>query len=194
MKHPKKSFSPVGRVATDFAPRSYRTVVIDPPWPGPAEHRSQKGKGVTLIPYQTMTGIQLASMAVGEVATEDAQLWVWAPSRQLADAQSLMQLWGFSYAGLFIWQKHPNLGPWIRHDAEFLLRGVRRGAKPILPAPVQTHAWPRPKGHSVKPAEAYAMIEHYSPGPRLDIFARQPRPGFDAWGNQAPDALQLAVG
>jgi N6-adenosine-specific RNA methylase IME4 len=165
----------------------YRTVVVDPPWPGPTEHRSQKGKGVTLIPYTTMTGIKIAAMRVGEIATDDAQLWMWNTSRNIGDAFNLMQLWGFSYAGLFIWQKPgPNLGPWIRHDSEFLLRGVRRNAKFILPAKVQTHRWPKPKRHSEKPAEAYAMIAELSPGPRIDIFGRQDRPGFDCWGNEAP--------
>jgi len=182
------SCSPVGAIVTDLTAKHYQTIVIDPPWPGPTEHRSAKGGGVTLIPYQCMTGIQLAAMNIGDIATDDAQLWMWATSRHLGDAQLLMQLWAFSYAGLFIWKKPPGLGPWIRHDSEFLLRGVRRGAKIDLPAPAQTHEWPRPKRHSEKPPEAYVMIESKSPGPGIDIFARQPRPGFDAWGNQAPDS------
>ncbi len=166
----------------------FRTIVIDPPWPGPGEHRSQKGGPKTLIPYQTMTGIQLCALRVADLATDDAQLWLWATSRSITDAGLLMQFWGFSYAGLFVWQKPgPNLGPWIRHDCEFLLRGVRPNAKIKLPAPVQTHRWPRPKRHSEKPAEAYAMIADFSPGPRIDIFARQARPGFTPWGNQAPE-------
>ena len=99
----------------------------------------------------------------------------------------LMELWAFRYAGLFIWQKPgPSLGPWIRHDSEFLLRGVMPGARIILPAPVQTHRWPRPKRHSEKPAEAYAMIAERCDGPRIDIFARQRRPGFEPWGNEVP--------
>lgn len=175
-------------VTTALRANHYRTIVIDPPWPGPTEHRSVKGGGVTLIPYQTMTGIQLAAMNIGEIAAADAQLWMWAPSRQLADAHSLMQLWAFGYAGLFIWRKNPNLGPWIRHDSEFLLRGVRRGAEIRLPAPQQTHEWPRPKRHSEKPGEAYEMIARQSPEPRLDIFSRQERPGFEMWGNQTPQA------
>lgn len=178
--------SPVGSIVTDLKPRHYKTIVIDPPWPGPGEHRSAKGGGVSIIPYSTMTGIQLASMPIRDIATDDAQLWLWICSRQLADGGLLMQQWGFRYAGLFIWKKRPNLGPWIRHDSEFLMRGSLPGAEIVLPAPVQTHEWPRPKRHSEKPAEAYRMIEQLSPGPRIDMFARQVRPGFDAWGNEAP--------
>lgn len=179
----------------------YQTIVIDPPWPGPGEHRSGKAGGKVILPYQTMTGIQLASMRIQDIAAPGGQLWLWATARNLGDATLLLQLWGFSYAGLFVWQKPANLGPWIRHDCEFLLRGVLPGAEIKLPAPVQTHQWPeeedgalpikahrwkRPKAHSEKPPEAYQMISEYSPGPRLDIFARQARPGFEPWGNQSP--------
>jgi N6-adenosine-specific RNA methylase IME4 len=164
--------------------KKFKTIVIDPPWPGPGEHRSDKGGQKTLVPYNTMTGIQIAALNLDAVATDDAQLWLWATSRSLADANLLLGLWGFSYAGLFIWKKPPSLGPWVRHDSEFILRGVRRLAKIKLPAPQQTHEWPRPKRHSEKPAEAYAMIASLCDGPRLDIFARQHRPGFEPWGNQ----------
>lgn len=182
-----QSCSPMGQNVGILKPKHYKTIVIDPPWPGPGEHRSMKGGGVTLIPYQTMTGIQLAAMQIADIVADGGQLWMWTTSRNFVDAGLLLQLWGFRYAGMFIWKKPPNLGPWIRHDSEFLMRGTLPGAEIILPAPVQTHEWPRPKRHSEKPPEAYRMIEEFSPGPRIDIFARQPRPGFDAWGNQAPD-------
>jgi N6-adenosine-specific RNA methylase IME4 len=171
----------------------YKTIVIDPPWPGPGEHRSQKGGAKTVIPYSTMTGIQISALGVHDLADEGAQLWVWVPSRHVGDAFLLMQLWAFRYAGLFIWQKPPNLGPFCRHDAEFLLRGYLPGARMELPAPPQTHRWPRPKRHSEKPAEAYEFIANQSEGPRIDIFARQDRPGFEAWGNQAPGGKEAAV-
>lgn len=182
-------FPTVGPVGTDVRRNYYKTLVIDPPWPGPGEHRSQKGGTVSIIPYGTMSGIQLAAMRIRDIATDDAQLWLWVTSRHLADGGLLLQQWGFRYAGLFIWKKPPNLGPWIRHDSEFLMRGTLPGAPIILPAPVQTHEWPRPKRHSEKPAEAYRMIAQFGPGPRVDIFSRQARPGFDSWGNQAPESL-----
>jgi N6-adenosine-specific RNA methylase IME4 len=164
----------------------YKTIVIDPPWPGPDKARYVRGGGVCVIPYQTMTGIQLAALRIQQMAAQGANLWLWATSRNCGDAFLLLQLWGFRYAGLHIWQKPPGLGCYMRHDAEFLLRGVTPGAPIRLPAPCQTHHWPRPKRHSEKPAEAYAMIASLCPGPRIDIFARQARPGFTPWGNEAP--------
>jgi N6-adenosine-specific RNA methylase IME4 len=167
--------------------QKYKTIVIDPPWPGPGEARSMKGRQQTLIPYSTMTGIQCASLKVVDIADEGCKLWLWATSRSLGDAFLLMQLWGFRYGGLFIWQKpQPGLGCHVRHDSEFLLLGHQPGCSLPLPAPQQTHRWPKPKRHSEKPAEAYEMIAKQSESPRIDIFARQHRQGFDQWGNQAP--------
>jgi N6-adenosine-specific RNA methylase IME4 len=168
--------------------KHYKTIVIDPPWPGPGEARSMKGAGTkpTIIPYSTMTGVQCAALNLREIAADGATLWCWATSRSVGDAYLLLQLWGFRYGGLFIWQKPgPGLGAHIRHDSEFLLMGHTPGHKHTLPAPQQTHRWPKPKRHSEKPAEAYAMIREKTEGPRIDIFSRQTRPGFEAWGNQS---------
>ena len=164
----------------------YKTVVIDPPWPGPGSSRSLKGVGTVgcVLPYSALSGFQLSALRIDEICTDDADLWLWATSRNMVDAGLLMQSWGFSYAGLFIWRKHAGLGTWMRHDSEFLFRGVRKGTPVVLPAPIQTHEWPRPRRHSEKPGEAYEMIAKQSAEPRIDIFARQRRPGFDAWGNE----------
>ena len=38
--------------------------------------------------------------------------------------------------------------------------------------------------HSRKPEEAYGRIERLLPGPYLELFARQSRPGWDSLGDQ----------
>ena len=43
--------------------------------------------------------------------------------------------------------------------------------------------WPRTK-HSKKPDAMYTLIEEASPGPYLELFARERRPGWAAWGNE----------
>ena len=39
--------------------------------------------------------------------------------------------------------------------------------------------------HSRKPDEFVSLIEHCSPGPYLELFARGSRANWDMWGNQA---------
>jgi N6-adenosine-specific RNA methylase IME4 len=42
--------------------------------------------------------------------------------------------------------------------------------------------WPT-TAHSVKPAAFLDVVETVSPGPYVELFARQPRLGWDAWGH-----------
>lgn len=72
---------------------------------------------------------------------------------------------------------------YIRNASEIVLFGTR-GKCPVkfkaqpnwLFAPVQDH--------SHKPEEMYDIIERLSPGDYLELFARRPRHGWDAWGNE----------
>lgn len=175
-------------------PQHYKTIVIDPPWPGPGSvHRfdvNQTKRSVSVIPYSTMTVVNIAALRIRDIAAPDSCLWIWATSRSIGDAMLLMELWGFTYRGLFIWMKRLGMGRHMRHQVEMLLWAGRPGARLVDPrkCPRQVHEWPRPRRHSEKPAEAYAMIAELCDGPRIDIFARQARPGFEAWGNEAPIA------
>jgi ParB-like chromosome segregation protein Spo0J len=48
--------------------------------------------------------------------------------------------------------------------------------------------------HSRKPDEGYELVEAMYPElPRLELFARNTRPGWAAWGNEAPDLLNMAI-
>jgi N6-adenosine-specific RNA methylase IME4 len=49
----------------------------------------------------------------------------------------------------------------------------------LIPRPLDARGLPI---HSRKPPEQYRHIEATSPGPRLEIFAREQRPGWDAYG------------
>jgi N6-adenosine-specific RNA methylase IME4 len=47
---------------------------------------------------------------------------------------------------------------------------------------------PRGSKHSEKPEAFYELIESYFPNlPKIELNARQRRPGWDAWGLEAPN-------
>jgi N6-adenosine-specific RNA methylase IME4 len=82
----------------------------------------------------------------------------------------------------------PNRQDWRRLQ-ELLpaLRGVERPDVDPPPARERTRVnttwWLWPRGaHSVKPAGFLDIVEQVSPGPYVELFARQPRLGWDAWG------------
>jgi N6-adenosine-specific RNA methylase IME4 len=77
------------------------------------------------------------------------------------------------------------------------MRSPPEGARP----PSVIHA-PR-REHSRKPDEAYEIIERMYPTlPKIELFARQTRPGWEVWGNQVgtgrigsrPDVLRSEEG
>ena len=47
----------------------------------------------------------------------------------------------------------------------------------------------RKREHSRKPDELYDIIEACSPGPYLELFARYPRDGWYAWGDEASEEV-----
>jgi N6-adenosine-specific RNA methylase IME4 len=143
----------------------------------------------------------------GSVA-ESCHLWLWATSNFLPDALKVMGGLGFEYKTSAVWVKcqpvvrighvdhcieqpyadvglQIGLGQYMRHAHEWLLLGTRGQA--VVPPPQMRRPSvifaPRTK-HSEKPADAYTLIERTSPEPRLEMFARAERSGWDVWGNE----------
>ena len=103
--------------------------------------------------------------------------------------------WGYQYKTNLIWHKirkdggpdGRGVGFYFRNVTEVILFGVRgKGARTLPPGRSQVNFLAtRKREHSRKPDELYDIIEACSPGPRLELFARGGRPGWEAWGNQA---------
>ena len=120
-------------------------------------------------------------------ATPDAVLFLWVPGACLPEAFEVLEAWGFEYVTNIVWIKNVvGLGNWVRNQHEILLIG-RRGDMPSpLPAnrPPSVIQAPR-REHSQKPDEAYDLIERMYPDlPKIELFARNARPGWAAWGNE----------
>jgi len=60
-------------------------------------------------------------------------------------------------------------------------------------APLPTYKGTRQKQHSAKPEEVARRIERMAAGPYLEMFARRARPGWEAWGDQAPGSVACAL-
>ena len=168
--------------------RRYGLVYADPPWPMPTgvEDRSMARH------YPAMSIEAIAAMPVADIVHDDALLYLWAISTHLHDAFHVMAAWGFDYVSSMVWVKdRPGTGWWVRHRHEYLLIG-RRGnwsPPPFKQRPMSVIEEPRTK-HSAKPKSVAAMLEALWPGvARVELFRRgEPRPGWDAIGDEVPDA------
>ncbi|EPZ22148.1 hypothetical protein M879_04095 [Mycobacteroides abscessus V06705] len=144
--------------------------------------------------YATMALDDICALPVESVAADNAHLYLWVPSAMLPEGLKVMQHWGFRYTTNITWLKtrmdgEPDgsgVGFYFRNATESLLFGVRGSLRTLPAARSMTNVIAaRRREHSRKPVEAYHLIEQSSPGPRLELFARQERDGWAAWGDEA---------
>ena len=191
----------------------YRTIVIDPPWPqkGGGTLQGREGwhdaRGASMpLRYDLMTVDEIAALPIREIADPTgAHLYLWTTNGFLPTAFDVLRSWGFTYSTTLVWAKTPmggGLGGAFGISTEYVLfarRGVVREEERRPRVRGTWWNWKRPydergkpKG-SAKPREFYDVVEQASPGPYLEMFARSKREGWDAWGRQAPDAVDLSV-
>jgi N6-adenosine-specific RNA methylase IME4 len=132
----------------------------------------------------------ICSLPVADLATDEAILFVWTTSPYLVEALQVVLAWGFKYKTNIAWVKDKvGLGYVVRNRHELLLVATRGDIPSPLPAnrPSSVIEAPR-REHSRKPDEAYELIERMYPElPKIELFARQARPGWACWGNpEAP--------
>jgi N6-adenosine-specific RNA methylase IME4 len=184
----------------------YRTIVADPPWPyegfasDPTSGRGlpaakRKPIRVDALPYSDMSVAKIAALPVSELADDGCRLFCWTTNRYLPDTFDVIHSWGFRYVQTLVWHKTGNPSPFggsvAPNHAEFLLVGVR-GSVPVLSrsaSNVITSAAQRK--HSQKPEVFLDIVESVSPGPYCELFARRQRLGWDTWGNEALNHIEL---
>jgi N6-adenosine-specific RNA methylase IME4 len=171
--------------------RRYVVILVDAPWKFEVYDAESGLDSAADAHYPTMATDEIAALPVADLATRDAVLFLWSTAPHLPEALRVMQGWGFEYVTHLVWVKDRiGLGYWVRNQHELLLVG-RRGdiltpAFEKRPSSVM-HAARRE--HSRKPDEAYALIEQMYPElPKIELFARNAREGWAAWGNEAPGA------
>ena len=192
----------------------YATIVADPPWKvgaGPAgapytldEDGIQRWDKVSRpsrpLAYQSMTVDEIKALRVADVAAADAHLYLWTTNGYLRDAFDVVKAWGFQYSTTLVWAKNimgGGLGGAYGISTEYCLF-CRRGTLAAIGRVKGTwFNWKRPyKGgypnHSAKPPEFFAMVDQVSPGPYLEMFARDRRFGWDSWGNEV-DSVSLPL-
>jgi N6-adenosine-specific RNA methylase IME4 len=152
-----------------------------------------------------MTNPEIASLPVRDYADTNAHLYLWVTNVRLfreggdgLGPYEIMDVWGFRYITTLTWHKlgPPGLGWYFRGDTEHVLFGVK-GKLGIAPAIRESNHFAAARAeHSVKPDRFYEIVERVSPEPRLELFARRRRYGWDVWGDEAPEhaASQAEMG
>jgi N6-adenosine-specific RNA methylase IME4 len=169
----------------------YSTIVADPPWAYDegwpmSNGQGQRGnKGRKPLGYSSMTLDEMAALRLGLLADGDSHLYLWTTSRYLRDAFDLVEAWGFHPSQTLTWCKPARgIGPGgaFSSTTEFVIFARHGSLKAKARVDSTWWEWSR-EGHSRKPAAFYDLVEQVSPGPYVELFARQPRLGWDSWGH-----------
>lgn len=180
----------------------YRTIVADPPWTptlGATWKSSYRDKARPQRHYSLMTVEKIAELA--PPVADQAHLYLWALAQHVDWAYVVAEAWGFDPVILWTWRK-PGLGTGrFQCNTEHVLvarRGSRHGnpfgtgGRNAATTGGTCFDWPR-AAHSVKPDEFYDLVERLSSGPRLELFARRQRLGWDSWGNECRCDAEMDV-
>jgi N6-adenosine-specific RNA methylase IME4 len=153
---------------------------------------------------------EISALPVRDLAHPDGcHLFLWVTGPNLMRAGEIIDGWGFKYSAVaFVWVKlrrglaqtpllfserdfHVGLGLTTRHNVEICLL-ARRGNARRLAKNVREVIVAPARQHSRKPDEIFGRIEQYCGGPYLELFAREERPGWTAWGNDV-DKFNVAA-
>lgn len=176
--------------------KKYNIIYADPPW----KYQQKNLQGAAEKHYSTMNMEELCALPVEQLSDKDCVLFLWATFPMLAEALQLIKAWGFKYKTVaFVWlkqnKKSPTwffgLGFWTRGNAEICLLAVRgkpkrksAGVHQFIISPIEKH--------SKKPDETRdRIVELMGDVPRIELFARQHTSGWDVWGNEAPNSVEL---
>ena len=183
-----------------LAAYSYDLVVIDPPWPFATWSPAGQGKSASKH-YRIMTLADIMALPVRQLLKDNAVILLWTTGAMLAQAVAVMEAWGITFKTELAWRKvrrngkvRMGCGFWARTMHEPILLGtVGKPRKFTLALPSSFDGIARE--HSRKPDQFYQMITDRTPGlRRADLFAREKREGWDAWGDEVEKFSSAANG
>jgi len=169
------------------------TILADPPWRFSNRTGKMAPEHKRLSRYGTMTFEEIMALPVEEHALPQSHLYLWTPNALLKEGLEVMKRWGFTYKTNIVWYKvrrdggpdGRGVGFYFRNVTELVLFGVRGNFRTLPPGRRQVNiVCARKREHSRKPDELYDLIETCSPGPYLELFARQRRPEWEQWGDE----------
>lgn len=173
-----------------FPNKKYNIIYADPPWQ--YNDKAGSGKRGAFYKYDLMSMSDLYSLPVKKISADDCILFLWCTFPKLQEGLDLIKKWGFEYKTVaFVWGKlyknkaiFMGMGGWTRSNSEIVLLGVKGNPKRINEG-IRSLVLASPEEHSKKPDRIRDdIVKLCGDLPRIELFARDRKEGWDAWGNQ----------
>jgi N6-adenosine-specific RNA methylase IME4/DNA-binding transcriptional regulator YiaG len=178
-RQPILSESPV------FPTKRYHCIVIDPPWPMRKIEREERPDQGFSLDYPTMTLDEIQGLPIPDLADPSGcHIYLWVTQKHLPDGLAFFEAWGVNYQCILTWVKPTGFTPFSwQYNTEHVLFG-KVGNLDLLKTGVKLSFQAPGREHSRKPDIFYRIVCMVSPAPRLDMFSREERDGFEAYGNE----------
>ncbi|KKN79744.1 hypothetical protein LCGC14_0337660 [marine sediment metagenome] len=188
--------------------KKYNVIYADPAWEQKAGRPLSGGyikvDGVQVfnpksdksadLPYNTMSFDDIKELPIKELTDDNCHLYMWVTNKYLMKAEQIINAWGFKYSTTLVWAKKPigsGMGGTYKVSTEFLIFATKGNVGEITNEKVNG-TWFEQKRqyvngypcHSKKPDFFYELIEKVSAGSKFELFARNKRDGWDAWGDK----------
>jgi len=160
----------------------YDLILADPPWR--YDFSETKSRDIENN-YPTATVEDICSHKPD--SSDHSILLLWATAPKILEAFRVMEAWGFTYKTQAVWDKEKiGMGYWFRGQHEILIVATKGNPSPPPPDFRVSSVFREARGkHSKKPECVYKWIEQAFHGHnKLEMYCRQPRDGWGAWGNE----------
>lgn len=189
--------------------KKYNIIYADPAWDFGDRLRSSKkldnGKmhfRELDLHYKTMKTSEICALPVKNILADDAVLFMWTTDAHLPDALKVIDAWGFKYKTIgFIWNKKEKsgkqvcfMGKWTLKGSEICLLATKGKAHKLIKShKVRQLVEAERNIHSRKPDEVRKrIVEMFGDElPKIELFARQTHIGWDAWGNEVKNSIDI---
>ncbi len=180
--------------------KRYSIIYADPAWSFNNKNTGGNMKSGADAHYPAMSVDDMCKLPINELADDDCVLFMWWVASQSKEAIKLVESWGFTIKTMtgFNWVKLTALGNlffgmgfWTRAGSEMCLIATKGKPKRIN-AGVRSVVQSEILAHSRKPnIFRKKIIELMGDLPRIELFAREQNEGFDVWGNQVENSINI---
>ena len=179
--------------------KKYNIIYADPPW---AYQNGGVPQGGVNAQYKTMKLQDIKDLPIDEISEDISVLFMWATFPQLQEALEVIKAWGFTYKTLgFSWIKTNKnngepffgIGYYAKSNCEVCLMATKGKAHSLVKSnKVSSVLIHKRTKHSKKPdIVAEKIVELFGDIPRIELFARDKKEGWDVFGNEVENSIEL---
>lgn len=191
--------------------KKYSVIYADPAWKfGSRLANGNDKNGIVNLKqvkigdnYTVMTTKEICELPIKQIAADDCALFIWTTDAHLEDCIKVINAWGFKYKTIaFNWLKKEKsgvqscyIGYWTTKCGEICLLATKGNMSKYLKKRNVRQLVEATRGkHSEKPNEVRKrIVEMFGDIPKVELFARQNFEGWDAWGNEVSNSIELNV-